>query len=369
MQLKAIDLDFFRNYLHLDARFSPCVNVICGENAQGKTNLLEAIAYLSCARSHRARYDRELIQFGVDSAFLKGEIFSRSRDFTLECQLHRGVRRQMFSNGVRLKNAGELTGILNTVLFCPEALDMIRDGAVVRRRFLDDMICQMRPKYAAALSEYKRLYEHKTRILRDWEENPSLLNTLDDFNLRMAQTGSILIHYRAHFIRRLSQVAPDVHKSFSGNREELSLKYETVKTVIDPQAQPRQLLPQLLEHQESHRQAELEARQCLSGPHKDEIAVLINGAPAKQYASQGQTRTAVLSLKLACREILYQDSGEYPVLLLDDVLSELDPRRQEFVLHHIGQGQVFITCCEDDRLSGLPDEAVFRIREGRLVSL
>ncbi|MCD7927287.1 MAG: DNA replication/repair protein RecF [Oscillospiraceae bacterium] len=369
MQLKAIELDFFRNYLHLDARFSPCVNVICGENAQGKTNLLEAISYLSCARSHRARYDRELIQFGVDSAFLKGEIFSRSRDFTLECRLHRGTRRQMFSNGVRLKNAGELTGILNTVLFCPEDLDLIRDGAVVRRRFLDDMICQMRPKYAAALSEYKRLYEHKTRILRDWEENPSLLNTLDDFNLRMAQTGSILIHYRAHFIRRLSQVAPHVHKSFSGNREELSLEYETVKTVTDPQAQPRQLLPQLLEHQESHRQAELEARQCLSGPHKDEMAVLINGASAKQYASQGQTRTAVLSLKLACREILYQDSGEYPVLLLDDVLSELDPRRQEFVLHHIDQGQVFITCCEDDRLSSLPDEAVFRIREGRLVSL
>ncbi len=124
----------------------------------------------------------------------------------------------------------------------------------------------------------------------------------------------------------------------------------------------------MLEHQESHRQAELEARQCLSGPHKDEMAVLINGAPAKQYASQGQTRTAVLSLKLACREILYQDSGEYPVLLLDDVLSELDPRRQEFVLHHIDQGQVFITCCEDDRLSGLPNEAVFRIREGRLIS-
>lgn len=369
MQLKAIELDFFRNYPHLDAAFSPSVNVICGENAQGKTNLLEAVAYLSSARSHRARYDRELIQFGVDNAFLKGEIFSRSRDFTLEMRLHRGSRRQMFSNGVRLKSAGELSGILNTVLFCPEDLNLIREGAAARRRFLDDIICQMRPKYAAALGEYKRLYEHKTRILRDWEENPSLLETLDDFNLRMAQTGSILIHYRAHFIRRLCQEAPAIHKSFSGGREELGLAYETVKTVTDPQASPRQLLPQLLEHQESHRQAELDARQCLSGPHKDELAVLVNGAPAKQFASQGQTRTAVLSLKLACREILYQDSGEYPVLLLDDVLSELDPRRQEFVLHRIDQGQVFITCCEDDRLSGLPDGAAFRLREGRLVSL
>lgn len=367
MILKTIQLDFFRNYLHLEAAFSPSVNVICGENAQGKTNLLEAVSYLSCARSHRARYDRELIQFGVDNAFLKGEVASRARDFTLELNLRRGTRRQIFSNGVRLKSAGELSGILNTVLFCPEDLYLIREGAAVRRRFLDDTICQMRPRYAAALAEYKRLYEHKTRILRDWEENPSLLDTLDDFNLRMAQTGAILIHYRAHFVRKLAEVAPEIHRSFSGGRESLTLTYETVKTVTDPQAQPKQLLPQLLEHQESHRRAELEARQCLSGPHKDDLAVFINDASAKQYASQGQTRTAVLSLKLGCREILYQDSGEYPVLLLDDVLSELDPRRQEFVLHRIDSGQVFITCCEDDRLSGLPSQAVFRIREGKLL--
>ena len=179
MIVHSIALDFFRNYVHLDARFSPEVNVIYGENAQGKTNLLEAVAYLSTASSHRARYDRELIQFGVDHAFVKAEVSARGRDFTLEARLGRGVRRQLYSNGVRLKSAGELSGVLNTVLFCPEDLYLIREGAATRRRFLDGGICQLRPKYAEALAEYRRLYEHKVRILRDWEEHPSLLDTLD----------------------------------------------------------------------------------------------------------------------------------------------------------------------------------------------
>lgn len=304
---------------------------------------------------------------GVDSAFIKAQVQSRQRDFTLEFDLHRAARRKICSNGVRLKTAAELSGILHTVLFCPEDLDLIRDGAVVRRRFLDDSICQLRPKYAAALAEYKKLYEHKTRILRDWEENPSLLDTLDDFNLRMAQTGAILIHYRSHFIRKLTETAVPVHSDFSGGREKLSLSYETVRTVSDPFAQPRDILPRLLEHQEAHRRAELESRQCLSGPHKDDLIVEINGVSAKQYASQGQTRTAVLSLKLGCREIFCQDSGEYPVLLLDDVLSELDAKRQEFVLRRITGGQVFITCCEEERLSGLDTGKVFRIRNGTLL--
>ena len=366
MIVKSISLDFFRNYVHADAHFSPEINVIYGENAQGKTNLLEAVAYLSAASSHRARYDRELIQFGVDNAFIKAEVFSRERDFTLELNLGRNARRQMFSNGVRLKSAGELSGIVQTVLFCPEDLYLIREGAVVRRRFLDDSICQLRPKYAAALAEYKKLYEHKTRILRDWEENPSLLDTLDDFNLRMAQTGAILIHYRAHFIRKLMETAPPIHRDFSGGREELGLSYETVKTISDPLASPKELLPCLLEHQESHRRAELDSRQCLSGPHKDDLVIEINGASAKQYASQGQTRTAVLSLKLGCREIFYQDSGEYPILLLDDVLSELDAKRQEFVLRRITGGQVFITCCEEERLVGLERGKVFHVHNGAI---
>ena len=367
MIVKSLELDFFRNYVHLEAAFDPRVNLIYGDNAQGKTNLLEAIAYLSSARSHRARYDREMIQMGVDSAFLKGEVVSRDRDFTLEAKLLRGRGRQLYSNGVRLKTAGELAGILNTVLFCPEDLYLIREGGAARRKFLDGAICQLRPRYAQALAEYNRLYEHKTRILRDWPENPSLLQTLDDFNLRMAQTGAIVIHYRAHFVKRLREHAPAIHADFSGGRETMELGYETVSTVDDPLRPPREILPMLLDHQESHRQAELDCRQCLSGPHKDDLTVDVNGVSAKTYGSQGQTRTAALSLKLAQREIFQEETGEWPVLLLDDVLSELDGKRQSFVLNRIQGGQIFITCCEEEKLEGLEGGKAFHIQGGRLI--
>lgn len=366
MKLNRLELDFFRNYAHVEATFHPRVNLIYGDNAQGKTNLLEAVAYLSSASSHRARYDRELIQFGVDHAFVKGEVASRGRDFTLEASLHRGARRQLLSNGVRLKNAGELAGILNTVLFCPEDLYLIRAGAEARRKFLDQCICQLRPRYAVALAEYKRLREHKTRILRDSAEHPDLLDTLDDFSLRMAQCGAILVHYRAHFIKKLRQAAPPIHADCSGGRERLELEYRTVSTVTDPEAPPKTLLPQLLDHQESHRRAEIESRSCLSGPHKDDLSVSIDGCPAGAYASQGQTRTAALALKLAARDIFYQDTQEWPVLLLDDVLSELDSRRQEFVLNRITSGQVFITCCEEEKLVHLREGNAFYIHDGRL---
>ena len=367
MIVTGLELDFFRNYTHLEAEFDSRVNLIYGDNAQGKTNLLEAVAYLSAARSHRARYDREMIMLDIDSAFIRGEIFSRDRNFVLEGKLYRGRGRQLFSNGVRLKTAGELAGILNTVLFCPEDLSLIRAGAAERRKFLDGAICQLRPRYAQALAEYNRLYDHKTRILRDWPENPSLLDTLDDFNLRMAQTGALIIHYRAHFIKCLREHAPGIHGEFSGGREGLALAYETVSTVNDPLARPKELLPLLLEHQEKHRKAEIDSRQCLSGPHKDDLAVSIGGQNAKIYASQGQTRTAALSLKLAQREIFQEDTGEWPVLLLDDVLSELDPKRQAFVLNRIRGGQVFITCCEEEKLEGLEGGRAFHIQNGGLI--
>ena len=367
MIVRRIDLEQFRNYCRFEGEFSPKVNVIWGENAQGKTNLLEAVAYLSTASSHRARYDRELIRMGEDHALVRAEVFSRDRDFILEARLGRGVRRQLYANGVRLKTAGELAGVLNTVLFCPEDLYLIREGAAVRRRFLDTCICQLRPRYAQALAEYRRLYEHKTRILRDWEDHPSLLDTLEEFNLRMAQTGALVIHYRAHFIKRLREVTPPIHRDFSGGREALGLEYQTVSTVTDPLAPAREILEGLLEHQKTHRKAELEARQCLSGPHKDDLTVTLDGMSAKTFASQGQTRTAALSLKLSSREIFFQDTGEWPVLLLDDVLSELDEKRQEFVLNRINGGQVFITCCQEMGLDRLGEGKTFHIQGGALV--
>lgn len=367
MRIDRLALENFRNYVSQSVDFSPECNVIVGENAQGKTNLLEAIVYLSCAQSNRARADRELLRFGESEAQLYGEIFSRERDFSVDVHLFAGKRRKITVNQVPVKRASELSGVLGTVFFCPEDLMLIREGAAARRRFMDQSLCQLRPRYAQALAEYNRIYEHKTRILRDNEEHPTLRDALPEFNMRMALAGAVLIHYRARFCARLADYAAAAHRECSGGKEELSLRYETVKTVVDPFAEQGVIIEQLLAHQRAHEQAELAARLCLSGPHKDDIVVDIGGESARQYSSQGQTRTAALAFKLAEREIYKEITSQAPVLLLDDVLSELDPKRQEFVLNRISGGQVFITCCEEDRLSSLVAGKVLHVAEGRVI--
>ena len=366
MRVDRIELDGFRNYTGFAADFHPGVNVICGENAQGKTNLLEAIGFLSGAKSHRARGDKELISFDRDQGTITARAESRDRDFLIEAKLFRGKRRSLFLNHVKCKTAGDLAGIVQTVLFCPEDLALIKSGAAERRAFLDHAICQLRPRYAEALAQYSRLLEHKTRILRDWETNPGLLDVLEDFNEAMARAGALVIHYRAHFVHKLAKKAAEIQREFSGDREDLALTYRTVSTVEDPLGPTVSLYEAIRSHQESHARAELEARSCLSGPHKDDLLAEINGQPARQYASQGQTRTAALSLKLAERELFRDDTGQWPVLLLDDVLSELDARRQDFVLRRITGGQVFITGCEVPE-GEFPEGKILHIHNGALI--
>lgn len=367
MKLRRIALDGFRNYTDFTADFSPGVNVIWGENAQGKTNLLEAIGFLSGARSHRARGDKELISFHRDRGTITAEVTSRGRDFLLEVQLFRGARRRLFVNHVKCKTAAELGGIVQTVLFCPEDLALIKAGAAERRSFLDHAICQLRPRYTEALAQYNKLLDHKTRILRDWEKHPSLLDVLEDFNEAMARAGALVIHYRAHFVRKLAEKAAQIQTEFSGGRETLALHYATVSTVRDPLGPTVELYEDLRRHQDSHAKAERDARSCLSGPHKDDLVARINGQPARQYASQGQTRTAALSLKLAERELFRDDTGQWPILLLDDVLSELDARRQDFVLRRITGGQVILTGCEAPDGS-FPEGRTLHIVQGKLVN-
>jgi len=364
MRLDHIMLETFRNYSHQELSFDPVCNVICGENAQGKTNLLEAMVCLSTGKSNRTRTDRELIQFDADGFQIQGEIFSRGREFSSRIEVGYSKKKKITVNQVPAKAASDLSSVLNTVFFCPEDLQLIKEGAAARRRFLDVSLCQLRPRYAAALAEYQRLHEHKTRILRDCADRPDLIATLPDFNLRMAETGAVLIHYRSRFVKLLSYYAAAAHSECSGGQEELSIQYKTVSTVNDPLGEHRLLVMQLLEHQREHHYAEVASRQCLSGPHKDDLEVMLNGISARSFASQGQTRTAALAMKLAAREIHKEIIGEYPILLLDDVLSELDPKRQEYVLNRLGNGQVFITCCEEDRLHALLSGKVFRVNNG-----
>ncbi len=354
MELNKIELRNFRNYEELSLDCDPGVNLIVGDNAQGKTNLLEAISYLGSGKSFRAQKTSEMVRFGADFADISGEIFAQERHQSVRWVLFPDRRpRQIWRNGGRKKAAADIAGVLPTVLFCPEDLMMLKAGSAQRRRFGDIALCQLRPNYDAALTEYGRILEQKSRILKDHFDNPGLLEILPEYNTRLCQVGALLISYRARFYDSLGKAAAVYHSQFSGGSEDFSLEYKTVSTVVDPFAPVSTLTADLQEHLQRHYRAELESGQCLTGPHKDDFSVSLSGIDLKAYGSQGQTRTAAISLKLAQRELMAREFGEEPVLLLDDVLSELDPGRQDFVLNQIVSGQVFITCCEPGRFTKL----------------
>ena len=366
MRLNELTLRDFRNYetLHLD--FAPGVNLITGRNAQGKTNLLEAIGYLGSGKSFRAQKNGELIRFGADFAELEGKMFSQNREQSVRWVLFSGSRPRLCQrNGVKQKTAAGVLGLLPCVLFCPEDLMILKGGSAPRRKLGDNVLCQLRPNYDAALAEYHRILERKSRILKDYRENPALLDILPEYNARSCQVGALLISYRARFYAGLSEAAAVYHREFSGGAEEFSLEYRTVSTVKDPFASIDRLTADLQAHLESHRRAELESGQCLTGPHRDDFEVSLSGVDLKAYGSQGQTRTAVISLKLAQRELMRRESGEEPLLLLDDVLSELDAGRQDFVLNQIEKGQVFITGCEPEKLTRLGK--TIQIENGKVI--
>jgi len=366
MTVKELFLDGFRNYYGETAVFSDGVNVITGRNAQGKTNLIEAIYYLAAGRSFRPASDKELITFDRETACIRASVDSGEREQTLEARFFRGRRRELYANEVKLKKATELTGRLTAVLFCPDDLTIIKDGAAVRRKLMDSCLSQLRPGYLAALLEFNKLYEHKTRILKDYHEKPALLELLDDFDLRLAQQSARLIYYRSAFAEGLSTRAAAIHEEFSGGTESLTISYKTVGRMNASGKKPSELLSELLEHQHEHRSAELRSGLCLSGAHKDDLEIEINNVAARKYASQGQARTASVSIKLAERDIHYDDRNEYPVLLLDDVLSELDSKRQNFILSRIKNGQVFITCCDDTMVSSQQNGKTLRIEGGEI---
>ena len=366
MNLQELSLRSFRNYGEVRLEFEPGVNLIVGDNAQGKTNLLEAIAYLGSGKSFRAQKTSEMVRFGDDFAEIQGKVFSQERQQELRYLLFVGSRpRQIFRNGARKKSAADLVGVLPTVLFCPEDLLILKMGSSQRRRFGDLALCGLRPNYDAALTEYHRILEQKSRILKDRFENPALLDILPEYNLRLCQVGALLISYRARFYEGLEKSAAKFHSQFSGGVENFQLQYKTVSTVKDPFAPVSVLTEDLLEHLSRHTKAELETAQCLTGPHKDDFTVSLSGIDLKAYGSQGQTRTAAISLKLAQRELMGREWGEEPVLLLDDVLSELDPGRQDFVLNQIVSGQVFITCCEPGRFTKLGK--TIEIKQGQII--
>lgn len=366
MRIDTLELENFRNYQNARFVFEPGINLICGENGQGKTNLLEAVAFCSTMRLFRTAQKKEGLRFGAESARVQANVNAQRQDITLELRLSQNKSMEVFRNGIRLRRQADAQGLLKTVLFCPNDLLLIRQGAAARRRFLNTSLCQLRPNYAKYLEEYTRLYEHKTRILRDSDEKPSLLDLWEDFSLRMAQYGARIIRYRAYYSRKLLNEAAVIHTEIAPS-EKLSGSYQTVSTVTNPFAAAADIERELVKHAYAHKSAEIASKACLSGPHKDDLVIALNGHSAALYGSQGQVRTCTLALKLAEREIFHSEDGEYPVLLLDDVLSELDRKRQDFVLNRIQNGQVLITSCEDGVAGKLQTGKTFHLQSGKIL--
>ena len=358
MRADLLTLRDFRNYAFAELPLCGGVNVLCGENAQGKTNALEAVGLLSTTRLFRSAQKKDAIRFGAERCEVGARFSAGGREMTIKMAIPREGRPQLEVNGVRQKRHAPRI-----------AAPLVREGAAARRRFLDTALCQLRPNYATYLSEYSRLLENKNRILKHSEEKPSLLDTLDDFSYRMAMIGGHIVRYRAYYIRSLMGKAADIHAAVSGKKECLTYDYHTVSAVTDPFASASAIGAELWRHMQEHRAAEIATKSCLSGVHKDDLELLIEGRAAKAFASQGQVRTCALSLKLAERDMFFDDSGEYPILLLDDVLSELDARRQDFVLNRIGGGQVIITCCEPEKIREIGAGAAYAVENGVVTPL
>jgi DNA replication and repair protein RecF len=341
MNLLSISLKDFRSYTGASFAFSEGANVISGENGTGKTNLLEAVYYLATSKSARGARDADLIRFDCPGAELEARFFSGGREQTVSVRLKRGARRTFSLNGAALSSPRELMGVLPSVFFDPGDLSLLQGGAAERRGFIDAVLCQQKPRYLEALRRYRKLHESKTRLLQLAAEKPAYLGMLSEYNRGLADAGAILVSYRRPFLEELTPLAGAHHAAISGGREELDLRYHTRAADAD----------EAYEKMEGRREAELARRQCLTGAHRDDVEAFLNGRPLKGIGSQGQTRTAAVSLKLAARDSLARTLGEPPLLLLDDVLSELDGARQKYVLGHMDGGQTFISCCEAGKIT------------------
>ncbi len=370
MQCNKIEVRNFRNIEHASVSFSPGVNLLIGDNAQGKTNLIEAVALMALGKSFRGVKDTDLIRFGENQATLSLDYRDAVRDMRLDAHLYTGRRRRMEQNGLPVAKLSELIGGLRVVLFCPEHLSLIKSGPELRRSFLDVAISQIRPMYLTALQRYGRILKERNRLLKDASESEGarriMEDTIDVWSEQLAHEGAVIARYRAEYIGKIQQAACDVFSDMTGGNESPSFIYDGSAHMaypddyLDVSATERSLLTLLTT---SHAR-EIGAGYTLWGPHRDDIAINLNGVCARNFASQGQQRSLALAMKLAESEICRESCGEHPVLLFDDVLSELDSTRRDYLTGRIRDKQVILTSCEPKTADRYRDANVVLVKAG-----
>ncbi|MCH5249028.1 MAG: DNA replication/repair protein RecF [Lachnospiraceae bacterium] len=358
MIIKSLELANFRNYDFLDIHFSNGTNILYGDNAQGKTNILEAIYLSSTTKSHKGTKDKDIISFDQEESHIRTILEKDGIENKIDMHLRKSKSKGIAINGQKIKKAAELLGLLNVVFFSPEDLGIVKNGPSERRRFVDMELCQLDSFYLYNLNHYNKIVNQRNKLLKDMYFNPELRDTLNIWDSQLVSFGSKIIERRKIFVEQLNEIIFEIHKKLSGNKEELIIVYEPDTLIEDYEHS-------LIASQER----DIKLKQTTVGPHRDDFSFMAGNIDIRKFGSQGQQRTAALSLKLSEIELVKKLTKDNPVLLLDDVLSELDSNRQNYLLNTIGDIQTIITCTGLDEFVNNRFEInkVFKVENGNVV--
>lgn len=357
MILKSVELNNFRNYGHLHMELDSGTNILYGDNAQGKTNILESIYVSGTTKSHKGSKDREMIRFGCEESHIRTVVEKGGLDYQIDMHLKKNRSKGIAINRIPIRKASELFGILNLVFFSPEDLNIIKNGPSERRRFLDLELCQLDKLYLYELTRYNKILNQRNKLLKDIFFRPELKDTLSVWDVQLVESGRKIISAREAFVRQLGSIVQKIHRSLSGEKETLVLSYE-----------PDSRADELEQRMAECRERDLKLGQTTAGPHRDDLSFFVDQVDIRRYGSQGQQRTSALSLKLSEIELVKKSIHETPILLLDDVLSELDSSRQNFLLNSIHNIQTVITCTGLDEFvkNRFQINRVFQVIEGQV---
>lgn len=360
MIVRDIRLRNFRNYEEEKIEFHEKLNIIYGNNAQGKTNILEGIYLFSLGKSNRASKDHEMIRFGENSSELFMNFVSRENEISGEITIDKGKRKKIIINDILVRKNSDLVGKFNVVFFGPEYLSLIREGPKKRRKNIDIMISQLKKGYVSVLSDYKKLIEQKNSLLKEERPDKILLSVLNE---KIKEYSLYIIKTRFEYIKKIEKIARKIQLDISNGKEELKMDYMSCGLNIDENT-IENLEKELKEKAEELFAREMRYRESIFGPHRDDIEFKINGADLKLFGSQGQQKTAILVQKIAEVELFREEIGEYPVLLLDDIMSELDSIRQDYILNKLRNMQIFITCTDREKFSQMTSGKFIKIEKG-----
>lgn len=358
MIIKSLKLKNYRNYELLDLNFDPKTNILYGDNAQGKTNILEALYLSGTTKSHRGTKDRDLIRFGCDESHLETIAEKYGVDYKIDMHLKKNSPKGIAVNKIPIRRAGELFGIVHFVFFSPEDLNIIKDGPAGRRRFIDFELSQLDKVYLSNLSNYNRIINQRNSLLKELNFQKNLIDTLDIWDIQLAEYGTKIIERRKEFIKQVNEIISNIHYKLTGGKERIVLSYESSIGNMT-----------LEESLKKNREKDIKFKSTSAGPHRDDLCFHVDNLDIRKFGSQGQQRTAALSLKMSEIELVKILIRDTPILLLDDVLSELDKHRQNYLLDSIHDIQTVITCTGLDEFVNhrFSINKIFHVKNGSIV--